>query len=253
VLLVAAVVGAATARREAGGAAALADLPPAQKRQSLRIGFIGLSLWLLPLLVVALTLGVSSLWSQVYLFFTKAALVTFGGAYAVLGYVANHMVDKAGWLTADQSVAGLALAETTPGPLVIVLQFMGFITGWNQPGALPPLGSAMLAGALASWATFLPSFLFILLGAPYVDRLTRHARVDAALGAITAAVVGVIATLALLLVQVVLFPDGWRQAPEVIALLIAVAAWLLLERLRWPLGAVLVAAATAGLLAQYLR
>jgi chromate transporter len=110
-----------------------------------------------------------------------------------------------------------------------------------------------LAGALASWATFLPSFIFILLGAPHVDRLTRYPRIDAALGAITAAVVGVIGTLALLLAQVVLFPDGWRHAPDFIALVIAAAAWLLLERLRWPLGAVLAVAALAGLLAQYLR
>jgi chromate transporter len=213
----------------------------------------GLALWLVPFVAVALALGASSLWSQVYLFFTKAALVTFGGAYAVLGYVTTYMVDTAGWMTADQSVAGLALAETTPGPLVIVLQFMGFIAGWNHPGALTPLGSALLAGALASWATFLPSFIFILLGAPHVDRLTRHPRVDAALGAITAAVVGVIATLALLLAQVVVFPDGWRHAPDMIALLIASAGWFLLERLQWPLGLVLLTAATAGLLIQYLR
>ena len=92
-------------------------------------------LWLAPLLVVAATLGPQSLWSRLYLFFTQAALVTFGGAYAVLGYVTEHLVHDLGWLTAQQSVAGLALAETTPGPLVIVLQFMGFMAGWNQPGA----------------------------------------------------------------------------------------------------------------------
>jgi chromate transporter len=253
VLIVAALIGAGTARKGAADMPVLPDPPPAQRRQTITIGLAGLALWLVPLVALAFTLGATSLWSEVYLFFTKAALVTFGGAYAVLGYVTNYMVEKAGWMTADQSVAGLALAETTPGPLVIVLQFMGFITGWNQPGALSPLASALLAGALASWATFLPSFVFILLGAPYVDRLTRHARIDAALGAITAAVVGVIATLALLLAKVVLFPEGWRHAPDVIALLIAVAAWILLERVRWPLGAVLLAAALAGLLAQGLR
>ena len=152
-----------------------------------------------------------------YLFFSKAALVTFGGAYAVLGYVTHELVDRLGWITAQQSVAGLALAETTPGPLVIVLQFLGFMTGWNQPGALPAPVAALLAGALASWATFLPSFVFILLGAPYVDRLTRRPRIGAALAAITAAVVGVIATLALLLAQVVLFADGW-DAPDFVAI-----------------------------------
>jgi chromate transporter len=253
VLLVAACIGAFTASKADAGTPVAPDPPPAQRRQTLKVGLVGLALWLVPLLALGLTLGASSLWSQVYLFFTKAALVTFGGAYAVLGYVTTYMVEQVGWMTADQSVAGLALAETTPGPLVIVLQFMGFITGWNQPGVLSPLASALLAGALASWATFLPSFVFILLGAPHVDRLTRHPRIDAALGAITAAVVGVIATLALLLAQVVLFPDGWRHAPDVVALLLAAATWLLLERLRWPLGAVLAVAALAGLLAQFLR
>jgi chromate transporter len=252
VLLVAACIGAFTARQEEAGTPA-PDPAPARRGQAFSVGLAGIALWLLPLLMLGITLGATSLWGQVYLFFTKAALVTFGGAYAVLGYVTTYMVDKVGWMTADQSVAGLALAETTPGPLVIVLQFMGFITGWNHSGVLSPLASALLAGALASWATFLPSFVFILLGAPHVDRLTRHPRIDAALGAITAAVVGVIATLALLLAQVVLVPDGWRHAPDFVALLIAAAAWLLLERLRWPLGAVLVVAALAGLLAQFLR
>jgi chromate transporter len=253
VLLVAACVGALMAQKQDAAAESTGAALHARNARTFEVAAAGIALWLVPLIAVAVTLGSASLWSQVYLFFTKAALVTFGGAYAVLGYVTTHMVERVGWMTADQSVAGLALAETTPGPLVIVLQFMGFITGWNHPGALSPLGSALLAGALASWATFLPSFLFILLGAPHVDRITRHARVDAALGAITAAVVGVIATLALLLARVVVFPDGWRHAPDLVALLIAAAAWFMLERLRWSLGTVLVLAAMAGLLTQPLR
>src|SRR5512139_499814 len=139
VLLVAACIGAFTVRREDGDVSAAPETPPSHRRQTLNVGLVGLALWLVPLLALAVTLGATSLWSQVYLFFTKAALVTFGGAYAVLGYVTTYMVENTGWMTADQSVAGLALAETTPGPLVIVLQFMGFITGWNQPGALTPL------------------------------------------------------------------------------------------------------------------
>jgi chromate transporter len=255
VLLVAAVIGASLSRNSAPSPTPTPRSAPAATRAaaSFRVGIVSLVLWLLPLLAVATTLGWHSLWSRVYLFFTKAALVTFGGAYAVLGYVTTHLVDKLEWVAAEQSVAGLALAETTPGPLVIVLQFMGFVAGWNQPGALSPLGSALLAGALASWATFLPSFVFILLGAPHVDRLTRDVRIQAALGAITAAVVGVIATLALLLAQVVLFPDGWRLAPDWAAVLIAIAAWLLLERVRWSLGPVLLAAAAAGLLVRLLH
>ncbi len=214
VLLLAAAVGAYLARRAASNEGVAASATPARSAQTAKVAAVGLALWLIPLLVVATTLGGASLWTAIYLFFTKAALVTFGGAYAVLGYVTSQLVDKLAWVTADQSVAGLALAETTPGPLIIVLQFMGFMAGWNQPGPLSPLGSALLAGALATWATFLPSFLFILLGAPYVERLTRNARIEGALGAITAAVVGVIATLALLLAQVVLFPGGWRAAPD---------------------------------------
>src|SRR4030095_4342457 len=131
-----------------------------------------------------------------------------------LGYVTHHLVEDLGWLTAEQSVAGLALAETTPGPLVIVLQFMGFMAGWNQPGALTPVASALFAGLLTAWATFLPSFIFIFIGAPYIERLARWPRVNSALAAITAAVVGIIATLAALLARVVLFPAGLGHAPS---------------------------------------
>jgi chromate transporter len=250
VLLLAAVIGAlgsTAAAKEPVGVA------PERAAQSRRVALGGLALWALPLLLVGATLGIDSLWSRVYLFFTKAALITFGGAYAVLGYVTAQLVGHLGWVTAEQSVAGLALAETTPGPLVIVLQFMGFMAGWNSPDPLGPLAAALLAGALASWATFLPSFVLILLGAPYVERVTRDARIAGALGAITAAVVGVIATLTVLLTQVVVFPAGWLSLPDMHAVLIAVAAWFALERARWPLGWVLAAAAVAGLAGSVLQ
>ncbi len=162
----------------------------------------------MPLVIVAASLGAGSLWTRLYLFFSQAALVTFGGAYAVLGYVTQHLVHDLGWITAQQSVAGLALAETTPGPLVIVLQFVGFMAGWNNPAPLEPTAAAVLAALLASWATFLPSFVLIFLGAPHVERITSEPRAAAALAAITAAVVGIIATLAVLLGRVVLFPGG---------------------------------------------
>jgi chromate transporter len=215
-----------------------------------RIAAAGLVLWLLPLILVAATLGPQSLWSRLYLFFTQAALVTFGGAYAVLGYVTQHLVQDLGWLTAAQSVAGLALAETTPGPLVIVLQFMGFMAGWNQPAPLDPATAAILAALLASWATFLPSFVFIFLGAPYVERVTRAPRVGAALAAITAAVVGIIATLALLFARVVILPEGLAGPVGWAALAIAAAAWWSLERARLGLHWVLAGAALAGLAVQ---
>jgi chromate transporter len=245
VLLVAASAGVVTAWSQPFPVA-LASPPRATRHSSWRTLAVGLVLWVLPLLLLAASLGMSSLWGAVYLFFTKAALVTFGGAYAVLGYVTTHLVETLGWVTAQQSVAGLALAETTPGPLVIVLQFLGFMAGWNEPGPLSPLGAALLAGALASWATFLPSFVFIFLGAPHLERLTRNPRIQAALAGITAAVVGVIATLAVLLARVVWLPDGWDGAVSWTSIALSGLALLVMERTKWPLPAVLAAAAAVG-------
>jgi chromate transporter len=214
-----------------------------------RIAAAGLALWLLPLVAVIVLFGGESLWTRLYLFFTQAALVTFGGAYAVLGYVTQHLVRDLGWVTAEQSAAGLALAETTPGPLVIVLQFMGFMAGWNNPAPLEPAAAAVLAALLVSWATFLPSFVFIFLGAPHVERLTQEPRVGGALAAITAAVVGIIATLALLLARVVLFPDGMTAGPSWPAVGLIIAVWLVLRRTAIALPWVLAGAALAGLAA----
>ena len=222
-------------------------LPAVNSRRTVLVGAL---LWAAPFVAVAAALGPGSLWSRLYLYFTQAALVTFGGAYAVLGYVTQHLVQVQGWVTAQQSVDGLALAETTPGPLVIVLQFMGFMAGWNQPAPLTPAASAILAALLASWATFLPSFLFIFIGAPYVERITREPRLAGALAAITAAVVGIIATLVFLLGTVVLLPRGYDAAPSWAALAIAVGAWFLLRSPRFDLLWVLAAAAVAGLGAQ---
>ena len=245
VLLIAAAAGLAQTWRSRP----LAPAPPqARGRQGVWTLAWGFGLWVIPLLGVAVTLGIESIWGRLYLFFTRAALVTFGGAYAVLGYVTQHFVHELGWLTAEQSVAGLALAETTPGPLVIVLQFMGFMTGWNQPTPLSPGIAAVLAALLTAWATFLPSFVFIFLGAPHVEQLTHEPRISGALAAITAAVVGIIATLALLLARVVLFPAGFAAGPHWPSVVIAVAAGVLLARSRVGLPWVLAAAAAAGLL-----
>jgi len=248
IVLAAGVVGSASAWRVPRPASVRTT--PVRQGAPLRVAAVGFALWLAPLLAVALALGPQSLWSRIYLFFTQAALVTFGGAYAVLGYVTQHLVEDLGWLTAPQSVAGLALAETTPGPLVIVLQFMGFMAGWNQPDPLAAAAAAILAALLASWATFLPSFVFIFLGAPYVERLTRMPRVAAALAAITAAVVGIIATLLLLLARVVLLPGGLAGGVHWAVLALAVGVWLQLERSRLELHWVLALAALAGFVLQ---
>lgn len=226
--------------------AACAAAATARSATPIRVAIVGFTLWVLPLVAVATALGYASLWTRLYLFFTQAALVTFGGAYAVLGYVTQHFVDEMGWLSAHQAIDGLALAETTPGPLVIVLQFMGFMAGWNQPSPLLPSASALLAAALASWATFLPSFVLIFLGAPYVEQLTGNPRIAAALAAVTAAVIGVIATLALILGGVVLFPGGFDAGLAWPALAIAAATWLLL-RTSLALPWILAASAVAGL------
>jgi len=246
------VLGAGLVGLVAGSRQTVPTAPPAAQASGrgmpLMVLAAGLVLWVIPLIACGAALGFDSLWSRLYLFFTQAALVTFGGAYAVLGYVTQHLVNDLGWLTAEQSVSGLALAETTPGPLIIVLQFMGFMAGWNHPAPLAPETSAVLGAALAAWATFLPSFVFIFLGAPYVERIAGAPRTAGALAAITAAVVGIIGTLALLFARVVLLPNGIDAAPDWPAIAIAVAVWLLLNRTRIDLPWILAAAAGAGYL-----
>ena len=210
----------------------------------------GLALWVLPLVLLAATLGLGGVHADVYLFFTWAAFITFGGAYAVLAYVAQQAVEAFGWLTAAQAVDGLALAETTPGPLIMVLQFVGFMAGWNHPAGLPPAASAVAAALLATWATFLPCFVFILLGAPHVESLRHSRRWAAALGGITAAVVGVILNLAVVFGTAVFFPAGGLDP---FALTVAVLALLVLVRWRVDVLWVIAAGAALGLLRLFLR
>ena len=164
------------------------------------------TLWLLPFTLLILFIGFDNLFIKTYLFFSQAAFVTFGGAYAVLAYV-NQAVVSAGWITAAQSVDGLALAETTPGPLIMVLQFVGFMTGWNNPSLANQTYSAIISGLLATYATFLPSFFFIFAGAPYIEKLRHNTKLNAALLGVTAAVVGVILNLALTFGMTVVFPN----------------------------------------------
>jgi len=212
----------------------------------------GIALWAIPAAVVLSLTGRDSLFTQVYGFFTSAALVTFGGAYAVLAWVSQQAVEVHGWLTQAQTVTGLALAETTPGPLIIVLQFIGFMAGWNAPGAAGPAATATTTALLASWATFLPSFVFILVGAPYVERLTAIPRLASALAGITAAAVGVIASLAGVFATAVFFPAG-PAAPEWRAVAIAAVALLLLLRTRLDVLWIIAGGALAGFLVGFLK
>jgi chromate transporter len=179
---------------------------PKTKNRFLKIITAFAVLWVVPFLVVGLVFGFGNIASKTYLFFTQAAFVTFGGAYAVLAYV-NQAVVAAGWITAAQSVDGLALAETTPGPLIMVLQFIGFMTGWNNAGSFNQTSFAVLCAALTTYVTFLPSFLFIFIGAPYIEKLRHNQNLTSALSGVTAAVVGVILNLAIMFGATVIFPD----------------------------------------------
>lgn len=172
------------------------ELPSA--RRSATVVAIGLVLWAAPVVAFALLAGVTDtpVFVDQGLFFSGAAVVTFGGAYAVLAYVAQQAVGVYGWLAPGEMVRGLALAETTPGPLIMVVQFVAFVGAYRSPGSLDPWVAAVLASLLVTWVTFVPCFLFVLLGAPYVERLRDNQHLTAALTGITAAVVGVIANLA---------------------------------------------------------
>ena len=174
--------------------------------------------------------------------FTKAAFVTFGGAYAVLPYVADAAVNAYAWLTPDDMLNGLALAETTPGPLILVLQYVGFFAGWNG-AASDPLTAATVAALLATYVTFLPSFLFILAGAPYVEGLHENKAASAALGAITAAVVGVILNLGVFLGQAVFLPAA---GIDWVAIAVALAALGLLVRANLAIHWLVIAGAALG-------
>ncbi|MER8682640.1 chromate efflux transporter [Mesorhizobium sp. M1405] len=158
---------------------------------------IWLPIWLGPVLLVWAVTGPASVWTQIGGFFSVMAVVTFGGAYAALAYVAQAAVEYFGWLAPGEMVDGLGLAETTPGPLILVLQFVGFVAAFRQPGLLAPLLAGLFGGLFTLWATFTPCFLWIFLGAPYIEALRGNKALSAALGAITAAVVGVIMNLAL--------------------------------------------------------
>lgn len=164
--------------------------------RGLKVLALGLVLWFTPVAVAAAAFSRDSVFVDQGLFFSGAAVVTFGGAYAVLSYVAHQAVNVFGWLKAGEMVRGLALAETTPGPLIMVVQFVAFVGAYRNPGSLDPWVAAVLASLLVTWVTFVPCFLFIFLGAPYVERLRNNRHLTAALTGITAAVVGVIANLA---------------------------------------------------------
>ncbi|MEO0055802.1 MAG: hypothetical protein RLZZ50_1749 [Verrucomicrobiota bacterium] len=223
--------------------------------RALRVTALCGALWAAPIAAAGLVFGWGSTLVDQGRFFSQAAMVTFGGAYAVLPYVAQQAVDNYQWLTGPQMLAGLAFAETTPGPLIMVLQFAGFMGGWGQPdGALSPLAAATLCSAMTTWVTFVPCFLWIFLGAPHIERLRGNLALGSALAAVTAAVVGVILNLAVWFGWQVWRPvaaDGsahWNW----FAIGVSVAAFVALHRFKANLIGVIMAAGAAGWLANML-
>jgi chromate transporter len=179
----------------------LDEQPPDHVRPSvgraLRVGTVWLALWLLPVAALLVGLGSANVFSQIAVFFSKMAMVTFGGAYAVLAYVAQQAVEHYHWVHPREMLDGLGMAETTPGPLIMVLQFVGFMAAFRDPGTLSPMLAGTLGGLLATWVTFTPCFLWIFLGAPFIETMRGNKALAGALTAITAAVVGVILNLSI--------------------------------------------------------
>ncbi len=214
---------------------------------------VGAALWLLPMAALLASFGWTGTLTQIGWFFTKAALVTFGGAYAVLPYVNQAAVEHYQWLTTPQMMDGLALGETTPGPLIMVVAFVGFVGGWGKQVLGPDamfMGAA-LAACVATWFTFLPSFVFILAGGPYVESTRGNLKLTVPLAAVTAAVVGVIANLALFFIAALAYGTGagghFYAQTDWTALALMVAAALALWRLQWGVIPVIAASAVIGL------
>lgn len=219
------------------------------RRRALKVLAVGLLLWALPFASLILWRGWDSLYAQEYRFFTQAALVTFGGAYAVLAYVTQAAVGTFGWLQPEQAIDGLALAETTPGPLIMVLQFIGFMAGWNLAGTqgLDQVTSAVLGALVTTYTTFLPCFIFIFIGAPYIEELRGNKHLTAALSAVTAAVVGVILNLALLFGAAVIWPDRLQGGISWFAAAMSATAFIALYRLKVDVLWVVLAGGLIGL------
>ncbi len=175
--------------------------------RAVRVAVIWLLLWLGPVAAIVLALGPGNVFSQIALFFSKMAMVTFGGAYAVLAYVAQEAVENYGWLKPGEMLDGLGMAETTPGPLIMVLQFVGFMASYRDAGNLPPMLAGILGGLLATWVTFTPCYLWVFLGAPFIEKVRGNRALAGALSAITAAVVGVILNLAIWFAAHTIFRD----------------------------------------------
>jgi chromate transporter len=229
--------------------------------RSLRVALVGLSIWLAPLVALLATLGPTNVLTAIATFNSRMAIVTFGGAYAVLAYMAQQAVEHYHWLKPQEMLVGLGFAETTPGPLISVVQFVGFMAAYRQPGGLSPAVAGTVGGLLAQWSTCVPSFIWIFVGAPYIESLRNNRALSAALGAITAAVVGVIVNLAIWFALHTLFGEVRQQQVigmtlqipvpgtlNVAALGLSIAAVIALFRFKVGMIATLLGCSAAGIL-----
>ena len=212
--------------------------------RAIRVTLACLALWWLPVILIGAWLGTKSVLFQQGIFFSKAAMVTFGGAYAVLPHVSQQAVENYHWLNAGQMLGGLAFAETTPEPLIMVLQFVGFHGAWLQPGSLSPLLAAPLGAFITTWTTFLPCFLWIFLGAPHIKQLRGNKKLTATLSAITAAVVGVVLNLAVWFGLHVLFPGD--QPANWFGVVVCEIAFIGITRWKWGIIPVVLGAGLTG-------
>jgi chromate transporter len=212
----------------------------------LKIFSICFVLWAIPVGSISIGSGYDSTLTRIGLFFTKAAFVTFGGAYAVLSYITDYAVSS-GWLSTEQMLVGLGLAESTPGPLIMVTQYAGFLSAWNLPGGMNPLTAAIFGALVTTYVTFLPCFFFIFAGAPFIESMAGNQRLQAALTGITAAVVGVVLNLAVWFGHKVLLPGG---AMDLFALVTAIVSLALLVKFHLPIHWLVPAGAVAGVIRQ---
>jgi chromate transporter len=225
--------------------------PPAHtlpsRTRAVKVLALGLALWTLPLVGLVAWRGWGSLHAQEYRYFTQAALVTFGGAYAVLAFVTQAAAGSFGWMTRVQAVDGLALAETTPGPLIMVLQFVGFMAAWNNPQGMTRTASAVTGALVTTYVTFLPCFLLIFLGAPYIEKLRGNKNLTGALTGVTATIVGVILNLALVFGAAVIWPHGLSGGTDWFAAGMTVLSFIALYKLKIDVLWVVLAGGVVGL------
>ena len=213
-------------------------------RNSLKVVSICLPLWFLPVILLGLWRGWDDIFIDIGILFSKAAMVTFGGAYAVLAYISQQAVSHYGWILPEQMIDGLGLAETTPGPLIMVTQFVGYLAAYINAKGIHPAIAGAIGGLLTTWVTFTPCFMWIFVGAPYIERVRKNVKLNAALSAITAAVVGVVLNLSVIFTYHVLLPEG--KGFDWYALSVSTAAFVGMIYFKWGMIPVIIGSVAAG-------